>query len=124
VLEGVGFGIRHNLRTFAEMGAAVNRIVAVGGGAKSDTWLQIISDICGVPQTLNQVTVGASYGDAFLAGRAIGVLHADDIHRWVKPERLIVPNADRAALYERMYEQYLKLYTRVREVMHSLNTLS
>lgn len=124
VLEGVGFGIRHNLLTFAEMGATVNRVVAVGGGAKSDTWLQIISDICGVPQRLNKVTVGASYGDAFLAGRAIGMLHADDIHRWAKPERLIEPNPDRAAQYERMFEQYLKLYTSVREVMHSLNTLS
>ena len=120
VLEGVGYGVRHNLETLAEIGAKVTRVVAVGGGATSDTWLQIISDITGVTQVLTQVKIGASYGNAFLAGRAAGISGADDIHQWVQPDRLITPNPDVKERYDRVFEQYLKLYTSVREVMHAL----
>jgi hypothetical protein len=81
VLEGVGYGVRHNLQTFAAIGARVERVVAVGGGTQTDTWLQIVSDICGVPQIVPAVTVGASFGDAFLAGCAAGLLKREDISR-------------------------------------------
>lgn len=123
VLEGVGFGVRHNLETFTQIGAHVARVVAVGGGASSDTGLQIVSDISGVPQVLTEVKIGACYGDAFLAGRAVGLLNAQDIHQWVKPDRLIMPNTDAKEIYDRMFEQYLTLYTSVRDVMHALSEL-
>ncbi len=48
ILEGVAYGIRHNLDTFRSIGAKVKRIVAVGGGTKSSTWLQIVSDVADV----------------------------------------------------------------------------
>jgi xylulokinase len=124
VLEAVGYGVRHNLQTFAEIGAKVKRVVAVGGGTQSDTGLQIVSDITGVPQVLTKVKTGASYGDAFFAGRAAGLLEATDIHRWVKPDRVIQPNAQHRAVYDAMFEQYLKLYTGTRDVMHALKAIT
>ena len=123
VLEGVGFGVRHNLQTFEQIGARVSRVVAVGGGAKSDTWLQIISDISGTPQVLTQVKIGASYGNAFLAGRAAGLLDAKDIHDWVKADRVITPNPTTRDFYDALFEQYLKLYLSVRGVLHALSAL-
>ncbi len=124
LLEGVGFGVRHNLEAFAEIGARVDRVVAVGGGAKSDAWLQIISDITGVAQVVPEVTLGAAYGDAFLAGRAAGLLSADTIDSWVKPGRVIVPDASRRALYNRMFALYLQLYAGTREVVHALKAVA
>ncbi len=124
VLEAVGYGVRHNLQTFADIGATVKRVLAVGGGTQSDTGLQIVSDITGVPQVLTKVTLGASYGDAFFAGRAAGLLEAGDIHRWVKPDRMITPNAQHRAVYDAMFEQYLKLYTGTRDVMHALKAIA
>jgi xylulokinase len=124
VLEAVGYGVRHNLQTFAQIGAKVKRVLAVGGGTQSDTGLQIVSDITGVPQVLTKVTIGASYGDAFFAGRAAGLLEAADIHRWVKPDRVIAPNALHRGIYDAMFEQYLKLYTGTRDVMHALKAIT
>lgn len=124
VLEGVGFGVRHNLQTFADIGAKVRRVVAVGGGTQSDTGLQIVSDISGVSQVLTQVTIGACYGDAFLAGRAAGLLSAADLHRWVRPERIITANPENKAIYDALFEQYLKLYTGTRDVMHALKSIT
>jgi xylulokinase len=120
-LEGVGYGVRHNLETFASIGADIRRVVAVGGGAQTDTWLQIVSDICGVAQHVPHITVGASYGDAFLAGCAAGVLERSDLEAWIQPGRTIVPNADLRPRYDEMYDNYRKLYADTRRVVYRLN---
>jgi xylulokinase len=120
VLEGVAFGVRHNLETLQEIGAKVERIVAVGGGAQTNAWLQIVSDVCERPQQVPAVTVGASYGDAFLAGCAAGLVRREDIARWVKPGRTIRPDPATAAIYRDTYADYLALYRQTREVVHRL----
>jgi xylulokinase len=124
VLEGVGFGVRHNLETFADMGAEVRRMVAVGGGAQTRIWLQIVSDITGVTQVLPQVTVGAAYGDAFLAGRAAGLLQPQDINAWVRVEREIAPQPQNRAIYDAMYAEYLRLYLGSKDVVHRLKAIT
>jgi xylulokinase len=120
VLEGVGYGIRHNIETFKIIGAPVQRIVAVGGGAQSSTWLQIVSDIVGIEQEVPSQTIGASYGDAFLAGKAIGKLTLEDLNSWVKHEKVINPDGKVEQKYSHYYENYLELYQETREIMHSL----
>ena len=120
VLEGVGYGVRHNLETFRELGSEVRRVVAVGGGAQTDTWLQIVSDIAGVVQEVPATTIGASYGDAFLAGLAASKLRREDLDAWVKPGRTIRPDASRRALYDRQFGLYRALYAGTRDVVHAL----
>jgi xylulokinase len=119
-LEGVALGIRHNLDAFEAIGAPVERVVAVGGGAQSDTWLQIVSDATGVPQVVPEVTLGASYGDAFLAGRAAGLLGPEAIDAWARPRATIEPNADLRGLYDERYELYRRLYVETRDTIHRL----
>lgn len=119
-LEGVGYGIRHNLETFGEVGAAVKRVVAVGGGTKGRTWLQIVCDISGQEQLLPEVTIGASYGDAFLAGVAGGLLRWDDLGQWVRLRERVAPNPAHKARYDEMYRLYLQLYSSTRDLVHAL----
>ena len=54
-------------------------MVAVGGGTKSLAWLQIVSDVVGIPQSVPALTIGASYGDAFLAGLSANILKREDL---------------------------------------------
>lgn len=119
-LEGVGFGVRHNIEAFRDLGADVRRVVAVGGGARTHTWLQIVSDISGEVQELPRVTVGASYGDAFLAGLAAGVLERGDLTRWVRPDRTVTPDPAVRAEYDRLYGLYRQLYEQTRSTVHAL----
>ncbi|MEW6420712.1 MAG: FGGY-family carbohydrate kinase [Deinococcota bacterium] len=123
-LEGVGYGIRQNIEAFRDLGAEVRRLVAVGGGAKGRTWLQIVSDISGEVQELPEVTVGASYGDAFLAGLAAGLLQRDDLNRWVRIADRIVPNSALKADYDRLYNLYRDLYAQTRSTVHVLSRSS
>lgn len=124
VLESVAYGIRHNLETFNAIGANVKRIVSVGGGTQSPIWLQIVSDVAGIEQIVPAVTIGASYGDAFLAGLAAGILERADLATWVQTGVSISPNQARQAVYERLYVNYLQLYEQTREIAHYLAEFS
>jgi len=119
-LEGVAYGVRHNLETFEAMGAAVERIVAVGGGTQGELWVRIVSDVSGLQQILPQVTLGACYGDAFLAGLAAGITKREDLDRWVRVNDTIQPDSERQARYDPYYQDFLELYESTKTVVHRL----
>ena len=125
VLEGTAYGIAHNLEVMREAGGEAARIVAVGGGAKNPTWLQIVSDVSGVVQELPVQTTGAPYGDAFLAALAIGAVSTlDDLHdRWVRIARTIEPDATLHELYREYFDVYRRLYEHTAADQHRLAEL-
>ncbi|MEO1290868.1 MAG: FGGY-family carbohydrate kinase, partial [Chloroflexota bacterium] len=120
ILESVAFGIRHNIETFNNIGAPVKRVMAVGGGTQSQTWLQIVSDVAGIEQILPEKTIGASYGDAFLAGLATGILKREDLSNWVQTKTVITPNEDRHPQYQSLYQNYFELYQQTKDIVHKL----
>ena len=125
VLEGIGYGIKHHFEVMDAIDAAPMEIVAVGGGTKNSLWLQVVSDISGVPQIVPSVTMGASYGDAFLAGLGVGIFsHFTDIKKWMRDMRTITPDLTKMALYEKYYQIYLDLYQRNKDLMHDLQDLA
>ncbi|MEL6205825.1 MAG: carbohydrate kinase, partial [Pseudomonadota bacterium] len=90
--------------------ARPSRMLAVGGGVQNPIWLQATSDVSGLPQDICKITLGASYGDAFLARLAIGDVGTDDIAHWNPVERRIDPRdvpalTQNYALFRRLYEQ-------------------
>jgi len=126
VLEGTAFGVRHNLETMAEMGATPKRLVAVGGGAQNRLWLQIVTDIAGVPQVVPERTIGASYGDAFLAGVASSIIQDMSVldTEWVKLTATLEPNPVHRPLYDTMFGIYRDLYEASNEQLHALAALN
>lgn len=121
VLEATGYGVRHIVETLREAGAHEKRLVAVGGGTRGDLWPQVVSDVLGRPQEIPRETVGASYGDALLAAMAAGLVGPEA--RWNAPAASVEPVADRAALYDMLYQTYRSLYPATREQMHRLADL-
>jgi xylulokinase len=109
-----------------EAGGEAKRIIAVGGGAKNPTWLQIVSDVSGLPQQVPAQTIGASYGDAFLAGLATGIIPSLDVldQDWVRLDRTIEPQEDIRGVYEEYYAIYRRLYTDTLDEQHALAALS
>jgi xylulokinase len=124
-LEGTAYGVRHNLEVMSGMGATPSRLVAVGGGAKNPLWMQIVSDVTGVPQDVPWQTIGASYGDAYLAGRAIGLFPSLDslVDEWVGIGSSIEPEPGNADLYSQYYDVYRSLHGKTVDVQHRLAEL-
>ncbi len=121
ILEGVAYGLAHNLEVIHAAGADTGRAVAVGGGTKNRLWLEIVSDVTGVEQVVPSQTMGAAYGDAFLAGLGIGWFQElDEVKSWVKPSQVIRPDPARREVYRRYYPEYRQLYANLREQLHTL----
>lgn len=118
LIEGIAYGTAHVTRTFAGAGGAPDRVLAVGGGTQNAAWLQATSDISGLPQVVSEKTVGASYGDAFLAACALGLAAPGDIARWNPPARTIAPQHH--AAYDAGYDLFRALYDQTRDIAHRL----
>jgi xylulokinase len=118
VLEGIASGTAHVMETCRELGATPTRVLAVGGGTKNAVWLQATSDLGGVPQIVAEKTIGASYGNAFLAATAIGRAAPGNITAWNPPARVVQPEA--VAAYARQYPLWKRLYSQTRDIAHAL----
>lgn len=121
ILEGVGYGIRHNIEVMREEGVRPTRFLAIGGGTKNHPWLKMISDIVDIEQWVPEQQFGACYGDAFLAGVGVGLFpNTSSIHEWVKPGKLILPNLENHARYDPYYQIYREVYEQTASSMHKL----
>lgn len=122
ILEGVAYGIRHNLEVMKIENVLPQRIIAVGGGTKNPLWLQIVADVCNMPLQVPVEQIGASYGDAFLAGQGIGLFSdLTEIKKWVKVQGIVTPNKENGIKYDFYYELFRDLYKQTAELMHRLS---
>ncbi len=119
-LEGVAYGVRDNLEELARSGGAPTRVIAVGGGTRGDTWVRIVSDVAQVTQLVPSTTIGASFGDAFLAGVAVGAHAWSDLAGWVGDYRRVDPSPDGRAEYDSGYARFKRLYAATKELVHEL----
>ena len=117
-IEGIAAGTAHVIETYAEVGAAPTKVLAVGGGTRNAVWMQATSDMGGITQLVCQHTVGASYGDAFLAACAVGLAVQDDIGQWNPVVRVVRPEAVEA--YQRQYPLWKGLYAATKEIAWGL----
>ena len=119
LIEGIAHGTRHVTDTFAELGQSPTRLLAVGGGTKNELWLQATSDITGIDQIVCAKTTGASYGDAFLAALAVGLVERSDMAKWNPVEREVTATSTDA--YEKAHRLFRRLYEQTKDIAAELD---
>jgi xylulokinase len=125
VLESIGYGIRHNIEIMKTEGVEIKRILAVGGGVQNKFWMQIVSDIANIEQHIPVQQIGASYGDAFLAGIGIGLFSSTaEIDQWVRTKETIHPNPKAHKTYTPFYGVYRELYKKNAGLMKEIGRLA
>jgi xylulokinase len=108
ILEGIAFEQRLTLAGVeAATGRTVESLVAVGGGARSELWCQVIADVTGKPVRRSSATEAAALGAGVLAAAA-GGLHPDVPRAARAMARLdpdpLVPEGRRHERYTRLFE--------------------
>ncbi|MEU1596522.1 FGGY-family carbohydrate kinase [Streptomyces sp. NPDC005708] len=116
-LEATAYGVRHNVDAMRAAGADIRRVVAVGGGTRGGLWTRIVSDVSELEQEIRTVTLGASYGAAFLAASALG---DTDIDSWNPVRERVTPDTGRQPRYDDLYDLYLRLYPATSDIAHAL----
>ncbi|MBT5265599.1 MAG: FGGY-family carbohydrate kinase [Rhodospirillaceae bacterium] len=118
LLEGIAYATNHIFETYAEAGQVPKRVLAVGGGTKNEVWAQSTSNVSGIDQTLRRETIGASYGDAFLAALAVGDVRQGDIEAWNPETSKISAQPDESL--SKGYSVFRRLYEQTKDLMAEL----
>ena len=99
-------------------GIAIEKIILVGGGARSAIWKQIFADVTGLAVYTPATEIEAPLGDAFLAAAGAGfITDFDCIHAWVTMNPPVLPNKENHELYKKHFAIYKKLYPALKELM-------
>lgn len=122
VLEGLTFELRINLDLLQSAGVRITELHAVGGGARSNLWLQLKADICNIPLRVPIVTDAACLGAALLAGVSAGAYRdlATAVAQTVRWLEHIAPSSEQAEAYEVQYARYRRLYPLLTGLLHEL----
>ena len=118
VIEGCCFALRDIVDRLERLGVDASELRVVGGGARSDLWLQIKADVTGRPVRRILGDCATSCGAAILAGVGAGVFSDLDegVARAVELDaEPIAPRATEVETYEQLYGNYRALFDTVEE---------
>ena len=108
IMEGVGYMLRESME---KMGIRPEKVISLGGGARSALWCQIKADICGTEFALLEDQESTSLGAAMLGGLAIGMFGSlEDASGKLKARHSYRPGPKESAAYEAGYREYLAMY--------------
>ena len=124
VYEGVAYNLRWILEIMSrKFGWQQNVIRTIGGGARSDAWLQIIADVTGkrVEKVASPQEAGA-VGAALVAAIGLGVYpDFQALKEVIQVARTFEPRAESAQLYEELFDAYKKVYRALKGIYRQLN---
>ncbi len=112
VMEGVAHHSRW-LLGFVEKhaGRRLDPIRLIGGGAESDLWGQIISDVTDrTIETVREPVQAGMRGAALFAAVALGELRPEEVRSLVEVDRVFRPDRSTRAVYEGIHAEFPRLY--------------
>ncbi|BCG58758.1 xylulokinase [Paenibacillus sp. URB8-2] len=122
VLEGVSFSLYESIVIAQQLQIPVNSVRAIGGGAQSPLWLQMIADIFGLPVEHWVSSGGPALGVALLALRATEGLAAFK-HAPVGMNHIFEPDKTRHKAYQKRFQQYTLLYRSLKDTFSQMYNL-
>lgn len=128
ILEGIIFEQRLAFSGIAgATGASIAEYVILGGGSRSNLWLQIAADVLAMPVVRARTADATNLGAAVLAAWAIGwypslPVAAEAMTTVAEP---IAPDEEAGSRYEALYsEVYVHLFPAIRLMMDRLTALT
>jgi xylulokinase len=122
ILEGITFYLKECVASLPPTGIDIAEFRVVGGGSKSEAWIQLCADIMGRRFVRPRITEAGALGAAILAGVGCGLFPSCQagVEAMVSLERTFEPDPHRQALYEVWFEQYVRLWPLVKGYLRAL----
>lgn len=111
VLEGIALTVKNYAQAMCdERGIELSNIIVSGGGSNGDLFMQIFSDVFGVPAHRNVVNGSASMGAAICTALALKVYENRDdaINNMVRRKDTFIPDLRNTEIYNEINEQVYK----------------
>lgn len=110
VLEGIAYHIGYNLDVMHELYRSVEKLKIFGGGAKSDVWCQLISDVTNKEVSTLSSHETACTGAAILAGTGCGVYGDVDMAlKYCRINKSFRPREQFVNLHGERRKEYIKI---------------
>ncbi|MFW6135534.1 MAG: FGGY-family carbohydrate kinase [Chloroflexota bacterium] len=112
IVEGITFSLKECVDTLPPTGIEITEYRAVGGGSKSDGWIQTCADVMGQRFVRPAVTEAGALGAAVMAGVGHGVFgsYEEGIEAMVALEQAFEPDEARSRRYQAWYQRYRELW--------------
>jgi xylulokinase len=117
VMEGVAFALRDSLEALKSTGADLKSVLAIGGGAQSAYWTELVATVLDLPlDEPEQGDFGAALGAVRLA--ICGATGAAPEEIMIKPtiSRTIEPRRDLYAAYDEAYQKFRASYPAIKAI--------
>ena len=116
LLEGVAYSLYDCFNVLSNFNKDIMDIRIIGGGAKSELWCQIVSDVFGLE--VKYPKNAESYGGALLAGVGVGEFDNEIIvgDSCVQIVKTYLPNMEN-------HEKYMKFFSVYREITSALKPI-
>lgn len=116
VLEGVAYALADSAFAMKETGTEISSLIAVGGGARSRYWLELMASVLGMPVALPaDGDFGAAFGAARLGMMAVDQLKVSD----VTPPAIATtfePDTKLVSSFEEGHARYRAAYAAIKEI--------
>ncbi len=123
LMEGVAYGMRDIIETFAHHQFAIARVIASGGATRSPLFMQIYADVLGMPIYTTRCPDATMLGSAVVAATGAGVYPSLVA---AAPQMVAIageyqPNAERHAEYHFYMRQYQATYQQLKGLMSEMS---
>jgi xylulokinase len=97
-------------------------VTAVGGGAQSDLWCQILADATGRTIRQPETPIQANaMGAAFIAAVGLGAIRFEDVPGLMRWRRTYTPDPGRRGLYDERFGCFKEAHRRLAPLYRRLN---
>lgn len=122
ILEGIAYGTEFIFQQFRDAGYEAEEVYACGGPTRSRLWMQIHSDVSGVPINIPQVQDAPLLGSAILASIASELYPSVEkaAENMVHISERIEPDPTEHEAYRFFVDRYIESYAQLSELMHKM----
>lgn len=123
VYEGVAMNFRWVFEAAETKGLPCRTVRAIGGGARSDQWMQVFADVTGRRmESVEDPQQAGAVGAALAVPLALGMYDSyRDIKQVVKVRATFEPDPGNRSIYDGMYGAFKRLHKKLSPVYKSLN---
>lgn len=123
MMEGIAYGMKDIMDTFARQKCQVSRVIACGGAIHSKLFMQIYADVIGQPIYLTRVPeaslLGAAVAAAVGAGLYPGLTEAS--RAMTQITGVYKPDMQRHQEYQFYVRKYQETYQQLKGIMHDVS---
>ncbi|WP_379131280.1 xylulokinase [Paenibacillus sp. sgz500958] len=112
VLEGITFSLRESIDIVRSSGKEITEVIAIGGGAKNEAWLQMQADIFNATIVKLESEQGPAMGAAMLAAYGSGWFPSLGAcaEVFIRQAGRYTPDPEQASVYNEMFALYQEVY--------------